>query len=288
MMRVHEIAAEECVFAVLDAPIGRGRHRRQELLYQFEAVLPQPVEELQIVFSSECEGMVIACGCRRSQVHALQSQAELLIPESFPDWIGNEFAAPVPNMIRESLNLLTGPFQPLSVKRYERSTANLVAVASLVMLVIVLVASRRHIQVIQHQQTVVDAQTDQLFQNVLPPSKGSGTQPDAIRFATLMNTMQSTRTGVSDVQREDLIADLAAIFEGWPSDIEIQMQSLDLGKDSLGIQLSVQQDEAVAQVIAKLSELQQWAILSRTTTPRSSGVDLSIRFQRRANQESDS
>ena len=287
-MRIHEIAAEECVFAVLDAPIGRGKHRRQELLYQFEAVLPQTVEELQIVFSKEHDGKVIACGCRRSQVHAFQSQAELLIPESFPEWIGNEFATPVPDQIRESLNLLTGPFQPLSVKRFERSTAKLVAIASLAILIIVLITSQRHLRAIQQQQAVVDAQTDRLFQTVLPPSTGPGTQPDAIRFATLMNTMQSTRTGVSDVRREDLIADLAAIFEGWPSDIEIQMQSLDLGKDSLSIQLSVQQDEAVAQVIAKLSELERWSVLSRTTTPRSGGVDLSIRFQRRTNQESDS
>ena len=288
MMRVHEIAAEECVFAVLDTPIGRGNHRRQELLYQFEAVLPQSVEELQIVFSKEHDGRVIACGCRRSQVHALQSQAELLIPESFPEWVENEFASPVSNQIRESMNLLTGCFQPLSVKRYERSTARLVAIASMAVLIIVLITSQRHLRAIQQQQAVVDAQTDRLFQNVLPPSRGSGTQPDAIRFATQMNTMQSTRTGVSDVQREDLIADLAVVLEDWPSDIEIQMQSLDLGSDSLSIQLSVQQDEAVAQVIAKLSELQQWAILSRTTTPRSNGVDLSIRFQRRANQESDS
>jgi len=288
MMRVHEIAAEECVFAVLDTPIGRGNHRRQELLYQFEAVLPLHVEELQIVFSKEHDGRVIACGCRRSQVHALQSQAELLIPESFPEWVENEFASPVLNQIRESMNLLTGCFQPLSVKRYERSTARLVATASLAVLIIVVITSQRRVRSIQEQQAVVDAQTDRLFQRVLPPSTGPGTQPDAIRFATLLNTMQSTRTGVSDVQREDLIADLAAIFEGWPSDIEIQMQSLDLGSDSLSIQLSVQQDEAVAQVIAKLSELQQWAILSRTTTPRSSGVDLSIRFHRRINQESDS
>lgn len=288
MMRVHEIEADACVFAVLEAPIGRGKHRRDELLYQLEGVLPQPVEELQIVFSRECEGKVIACGCCRSQVRALQSQAELLIPESFPEWIGKEFENPVPDQVRQSMNLLTGLFQPLSVKRFERSTAKLVAVASLVMLVIVMVASQRHIQAIQQQQAVVDGQTDRLFQSVLPPSVGSGTQPDAIRFATLMNTMQSTRTGISDVQSEDLIADLAMIFEGWPTDIEVQMQSLDLGKDSLSIQLSVQQDQSVTRVIAKFTELRQWDILSRTTTPRSGGVDLNIRFQRRANQESDS
>lgn len=288
MMRVHEISKQKCVFAVLDAPAASGKHRRQELFYQFEAVLPQPVDELQIVISGELEGKVIACGCSKAHIHTLLSQAEIVIPDSFPEWVCKQFSVPISVKIRESLNLLTGSFQPQSVKKYEGVTAKLFTVMCLVVLVLVVVTSQRRIRVIDQQQTAVEAETDRLLQSVLPQSSDPGTQPDTIRFAMLMNSLQSTRTGVGDVQTEDLVADLADIFEGWPMSVDIQMQSLNLRKDILSIQLSVQKDDKVAQVIAKFSELEQWSILSRTTTPRSGGMDLNIRFQRRGSRESES
>lgn len=281
MMRLEKIPSDACVFGLLDAPIGRGMQRRQELLYQFEALLPQPMDELQIIFSQEFDGKVLACGCSRTRVLPYRSTAERLVPESLPDWIQDQ----VPVHISESLNLLTGQFQPLSIKQYERTTAKLVSVVALLIAVAVFLSVQSRVRTLSDSMALVDSQTTELFRGVLPPSSGPNTQPDAIRFATLLNTVQSTRTGVGEVEKRDLVSDLASILGGWPTEVDIQMQSLELGKDAVRVQLTVQQDQSVSDVIAKLSELQDWAILSRTSTPRSDGVDLNIQFTRRLVQE---
>ena len=55
-MRIHELPTNACAFALLDAPSGGRKDAQLELLYTFEAVLPQPVDEMQVVFSRPVDG----------------------------------------------------------------------------------------------------------------------------------------------------------------------------------------------------------------------------------------
>ena len=283
-MRVHELPSKECSFAVLDAPAGSGKEAQLELLYQFEALLPQPVDEVQVVFTKPMDGKVIACACDMETVQGFRSQAEMLIPDSIPDWLEVE----VSETQRQQLNLLSGSMRPISSLNRDRATAKLVCFASIVALLVVFVGVHRRINQIETQQALVNEQIAALYDSVLPRATGPNTQPNAIRFATLLNQARATRTGAVQLAQQDLVKDLALIFEQWPIEINIQVRSLILNPDTVRVELSVQDSKAATQVIDRLGQLTDWAIETRSMMPRSDKVDLSITLARAASEEQSS
>ena len=284
MMRIHELSSKECSFAVLDAPTGSGKDARLELLYQFEALLPQSVDEVQVVFTKPMDGKVIACACDKETVQGFRSKAEMLIPDSVPDWLEVE----VSDTQRQQLNLLTGSMRPISSLNRDRATAKLVCFASIVALLVVFVGAHRRINQIETQQASVNEQIASVYDSVLPRASGPNTQPNAIRFATLLNQARATRTGAVQLAQQDLVKDLVSILGQWPTEIDIQVRSLILNLDTVRVELSVQDSKAATQVIDRLGQLTDWAIETRSMTPRSDQVDLSMTFSRSANEEQSS
>ncbi len=283
-MRIHELPSNDCAFAVLDAPSGTRKEAQLELLYQFEALLPQAIDDVQVTFTKPMDGKVIACACDKETVQGFRSKTEMLIPDSIPDWL----EVKISDAHRQQLNLLTGSMRPISSLNRDRTTAKLMCFASIVALLVVFVGVHRRINQIELNQAVVNEQVASMYDSVLPRATGPNTQPNAIRFATLLNQARATRTGAVQLAQQDLIKDLASIFGQWPTEIDIQVRSLILSPDTVRVELSVQDSKAATQVIDRLGQLTDWAVETRSMTPRSDKVDLSMTFARSANEEQSS
>lgn len=280
-MRIHELSSRQCAFALLDAPQGRGRDANQELLYQFEAVVPQSIDELQVAFSKPIEGKVVACACDRTLVESSRNRADLLIPDSIPAWHGDSYT----NLQRTQLNLLTGSMRPVSAVQREQRTAKFVCFASLVIMLLLALGVSRRSQKIESQRETVNAQTASLYSQVLPKASGSHSQPDSVRFISMLNQARATRTGTGTQSQHDLVFELSTIFTQWPTTIPSQVRSLVIGDDSLRIEVSVENNELVTQLIQAISQLHGWEINTRTTTPRAEQVDLSVTLLRSSKSE---
>lgn len=277
-MRIHQLSSNECAFAVLDAPTGTGKEARLELLYQFEALIPQSIDEVQVVFSKPMDGKVVACACNKETVQGFRSKAEILIPDSLPDWLEVELF----DAQRKQLNLLTGSMRPILSLNRDLATAKLVCFASIVALLVAFVGLQRRISQIETQQVAVNEQIASMYDEVLPFATGPNTQPNAIRFATMLNQARATRTGTVQLAQQDLVKDLASIFGQWPTVKDIQVRSLILSPDTVRVELSVDDNQSATQVIEQISQLTEWTIETRATNPSSDRVDLSMTLSRAA------
>lgn len=284
MMRVHELSQNECMFALLEMPSSRGRDRDRELLYQFEAFVPQDVGDVHAVFSGPVDGKVIACGCSLDRVLRFQSEVEMLVPDLLPDWLGIESS----DAICWQLNLLGGVIKPASFHQRERVTAKIVCFASVVIILMVVLGVQRKKSVLDEQLADINTQIASMYQQVLPRSSGSNTQPDAIRLSTLLNQARATRTGATGLAEHDLVGDLAGVFENWPRAIYLQVRALTLNERTLRIELSISGNEVASEVVRVLSGLNGWEIETRSTNPRSDHVDLSVTLVRSAQTENQS
>ncbi len=276
-MRVHKLPSSECAFALLDAPSGNGKEAQLELLYQFEAMLPQSIEDVQVAFSKPINGKVIACACDKDTVQSFRSKAEVLVPDLFPEWIDKELYT----THGQQLNLLTGSMKPFSSLNRDRSTAKLVCFTTILTMLVVFVGVHRRIDQIKSQHAEVAGLIASQFDTVLPETTGPNTQPDAIRFATLLNQASATRTGAVEWVQHDLVKDIADIFVQWPTSLDIQVRSFTMGSESVRMDLFVLDNEAAAQVIEQLGDLEGWSMKSREMRPSSGKVDLSMSFTRK-------
>lgn len=277
-MRIQELPSNACAFALLDAPSGGGKDAQLELLYAFETVHPQPIDELQVVFSRPVDGKVVGCACDRKTVQGFRSKAEMLIPQTIPEWLGVQDS----DSQRRQLNLLTGSLRPTALLNRDRISSKIICFASIVMILMIILGVNRRINAIESQRVIVDEQVAELYADVLPQSIGPNSLPNAIRFAALLNQARATRTGAVQLSQQDLVADMAGLFEWWPSEIDVQVRSIIMSDGTIRLELSVQDNELAAQVIQSLDQLPEWEIKNRSMTPRSDQVDLSMTLSHKA------
>ena len=275
-MRIHQLPQNECFFALLDVPANRGKDARLELLYQFEAVLPQPINTVQVVFSKSINGKVLACGCDKKRVKSYQGQADMLIPESIPDWLGVDSSL----ALQRQLNLLTGSMRPTSVISRERTTAKLVSFATVAIFLCVFIGVSTRVKSINTQKEILEQQISVEYDRVLPQASNTS-QPNAIRFATLLNQVRATRTGISRVEENDLVHNLANLIEGWPESLELQTKLLSLDDQGVRLQVSGPDDSATTGLIQHFADNPNWTIDTRSTIPRSDRIDLTMSLSRK-------
>lgn len=275
-MRVLKIDHHECFFGLLDDVPGRGSERHRELGYQFEGLVPLPIDELQVAYAKLDDGNVVACGCPVSMAQQHRAKAEVLIPDTLPDWMEIELS----NAQLLQLNLLTGKFRPLSVIQRDRSTSKLVTAVSIACVMLMIIGVQRRTGQASKHYDVITNQIDAMYSEVLPVSSGSNAQPQAIQFQTLLNQARSTRTEGTGMSEHDLVHDLAQFLGDWPGIEGTRVQSVVLGPDLLSLKLSAPDNDSAAQLIQTISDSQDWSIQNRSTTPRSDSVDLDLTISR--------
>src|SRR5690606_17683272 len=160
-----------------------------ELLYQFEALLPGPIESFHAVFSEPFEGRIVACACDRGRLDEVRARFERAVPDSLPSWLGLDD----PDAVRSRLNLLTRPAVPLARVQRERITAKLACFCAIALLMLVWLGVERRTRQHGAELDRISGQIAELYDAVLPPA-GHGAQPAAVRFAARVNRVSATRT----------------------------------------------------------------------------------------------
>ena len=262
------------MFAVLSAPTGRGGEARQELVYQFEALLPVPMDAVGMAFSRPYEGKVIACACDKDRLGSSRLGFERAIPADLPGWISGE----LPPSIREQLNLLTGPMKPTLHRRRERTTAKAVCFASLVVTMLVYLGAQRRASSLDKRLEQTDQQIGALYRAALSPLPTPDAQPDAIRFAALMNRAAMTRSGAQIDMDHAPASDLAALLSAWPRTSPAQVRSLIADRQGMRLEITLPSNEAAGELLAALGGVVGWEVASHSMTPRADQIELSLRL----------
>lgn len=281
-MSTSEIAAESCMFAKLPKPTSSGRERRQELIYSFEAVLPLPIEELQLSFVEDA-GYVIGCACRKELLEPIRASSERAIPESLPGWVANGDH----EHFRVQLNLLKDEMTSLICLRRQRLTLKLAICVLMVISTVSMFAADRKVNQLQQQQQIIQADIDSIYDAVLPPVAGRNAQPDAIRFATLMNQLSATRTGVSIDNHNDPISELADILDRWPNGTRAKVRGLTIDTGGARIEASVPDNQSASGLIDFARGLGAWTLRSQQQTPANDRVELRMQLNRTSKGEGD-
>jgi hypothetical protein len=280
-MKVKEIPIAKCMFAKLHRPSGTGRERLQELVYTFEAVLPLPIDQCQLAFTEEGQ-FVIGCACLRTDLEPLRLTHEQAIPEKLPDWILADEAGTA----RTRLNLLNGQMQSFIQVRRKETTLKVMSAVFLVIATLVWLASQRQSNTWTQQSQSVREDIRAMYDAVLPPANGNA-QPEAIRFATLLNQLSSTRTGTRDGSRHQLADELSALLSDWPESVQAQVRLMSLDQGTLRLEMSLPDNEQALFMLEFLSGRDDWEIRSRELSPAAERVDLRLTIVRQTERVND-
>lgn len=176
---------------------GRVRRRpsRRALKFQFEEVLPVPIESVACAFIHH-PGFTIACGIDRSRLASIITpHTRTLTPSSIPTWIegttpATTQAAQIARSAAETrrLNVLTGSDEPTVVRRARTHLLLHAATALALLTAVLLVGVKRRIDHHTAGINESNARTAAAYARVLPPSPGG--QPPAVRLASELRTLE--------------------------------------------------------------------------------------------------
>lgn len=269
------------MFAVLPAPASRGRDRHRELVYAFEGMLPLPIEECQIAFATNGHE-IVGCACRRSVLVPMRQRYEVVTPTRLPAWLG----VSEPGSCLKQLNLLHGDMRSKIRQRRSGTTLKLVCFLLCVMSALVVYQSRQRLKVWSYQSGVVRDDIQALYDSVLQSGQHA-TQPDAIRFATVLNELARTRTGADRPHHEDLVADLAYLLARWPEENQTRIQQIQVDASSAQLIVSLPDNDRALAVLDHLADLDGWDVRSRDIQPARDRVNLNVQIARDERGRSD-
>jgi len=271
-MSISHLPMERCLFAELTVPSKRGRMGKQELLYEFEAFSPIPIEQLHVVFTHH-EGCVIGCACSRDELVKYQNSAEMLVPAGLPEWLGTNGDSAA---ICSRLNLLTGNFQPESQRIMARRTSIMACIVLLGAAFLFLSASLRRAEALADSSAEIGLRIDAMYKSVLPPPQEGVLQPSSIRFQTLLNELSTTRTRDGSEQHSPLIPRLASVIASWDSESKARVRSLTIAETELRVVAGLENNQRALAIVEHLRHSVDWSIQSHSVTPRRDQVDLNV------------
>lgn len=275
-MRVVRIAAEACMFAELPKPAGKGRSADQELRYAFEAVLPTPIDEVHMVFAPAGE-RVIGCAVSIESLLSHQESAEVLIPDGLPEWL----TCDSPSSICAQLNFLTGKFLPASYRRRSERTLKLASFLLLLSSILFYIGAMRRVGRLETDATTLRGDIRAMYARVLPPPIAGNSQPDFIRFQTLLNQLSATRTGTEDTHHSaQIIPALSSLLQDWPEDNQAQVRSLQVGRSELRFEAGFPDNRMASAMIEHFQQTHSWMMQSHQVSARADQVDLSVQLIR--------
>lgn len=272
--RIGSLPADRLYWSRLDdsAAAGlRGPARTRALRFALEPELPLPIEEVVAVFAS-AEGGIAACACRRDELEAIAERADVVLPESVPEWLG----CPIDP---SSLDLLRGTTPSRRVRH-----ASLAQGAVLLALVVALSAAVT-LGMLRRAEGLKDAQRDirsaiASAQDLVLPPVGPSAQPASIRLAAELRRVDpSPSTSVED-RFPHATHTLEQILSRWPA--EARLQRLAVGKRDIRLDLGLPAGQDPSELLGNLETLEGWSLAAPVIRQSPSGTTLSISLQRAA------
>ncbi|MBT8207359.1 MAG: hypothetical protein KJO18_03715 [Acidimicrobiia bacterium] len=286
--RPRTISSNLCYWAVLDGNLvarrGRGRaRRRRQLGFLFESALPLPVDDLHAVFERlpGSPPRFVACGIEKSRLrNRTTGRDSVLTPSGVPTCIATDIGSAA-ETLADRLNLLTGPFEPPSVRRVRRAWLTTFSFLAMVIAVLVVIGAERRTRQRWDVQAQLNDQERHLYESALGPrATGSATsQPPALRLVAERRRLERTRGALPGVRQiPDVAGDLAGLLGQWPRELHARTESLTIMPGQITLTAHVASNEEAHELASALGRLPEWTLGQPRVTTTRDGVRAIVRL----------
>jgi hypothetical protein len=267
-----QLPADRFFWAVVDAS-GMSAHRGgktfNRLGFLFENVLPVAIEEVHAVYQPVAgePNNFIACGIMKDRLREIvasaQTELSTLTPASMPEFAGDRAVDP------QSLNLLTGDFQPGTVRQLKQQLL-LQAVGLIAVITgLLIVGLERRAASLSGQINQAQVRRASLIANTLGDDahvSATNPQPIDLRFISELRTLRQTRQipnandhGSNSAARDATLA-LAALLQAWPRNLNVLAESLSITPVAITLRGQAPQHADVQALADALSSLEGWRL----------------------------
>lgn len=265
--------------------IGTKGKLQERLGYLFENDLPGiSIEEVHAVYqrAPNDSGSYLACGLQKNVIQTeVTPTAITLSPQEIPTFIIDAAGQPLDP---SSLNLLTGAFVPIPVRRLKRRWLLQLAAIIAICAVMAVIGIERRMAAVQRQFDLVTAQQNELFEQVMGSSSGgggAGSQPPALRILAELRQLEQTRSAnAPDGSLENCSATLSELLALWPDQLHVQTESVSITPASVTLRGHVP-SMTDAQLLANaLTPMKGWQLAQPQSEVHRDKVDVTVRLDR--------
>ena len=239
----------------------RTTERDRRLGFQFEDVLPLPIEELHAVYSPLGQGRYAACGIPRNRIAELRSSgASSVKPEALPEPMLELDV----KLDARDFELLTGEFLPIRIER--RNIRVKLEIAALIGFTAVLcsLGLQSRAADARNAEALVAARTADRYAAALGPAPAGSTQRPAARLLSELRLLQQTRLDDGEIteveQSSDPSEQLASLLAAWPGSIRPRVEQLTVADETIALTVSLRSESDVEALLAALGTLPGWSI----------------------------
>ena len=269
---------ERFYWAVIDASVlTRRRARPEQLGFLFEPWVPQPLDELHVLYEPLADRRYLACAVVRGELEQeLEADIETLTPSALPPFV-EEFVGEEVEPGR--LNLLTGPLTPPAVRRLERRWAQAVFLVFLVWVLSLTVGLERRARAVEHAAQVTRAQEEDVYRAVL--GSATGVLPLPLQLEAELRGLRQTRTPQARMlEPSDAALVLGELLGRWPAGLAEETDSIHITTDAIHVQCTLKISAQVQQLASAVGELPGWKLLQPTIRTQQDSVRATIQLQR--------
>jgi len=253
----------------LDAPMTRA-----VLDEAFAEHLPVDPASVAPAYTPLPDGTVLACALPAATLEEpVLASAITLAPSSLPGWLTQD-ADP------ETLNVLTGAFEPRAVLAARRRRSVTVAgLAALVAFACIVGFERRAAHARETERASLAA-LDELVRS--KPAQDLGIQPDQPapeRSVTLdreLSRLRATRNSQASLGLADAADPLASVLAAWPRGTKAQVQSLSAAPSQLSLSALLPTLPDAEKLASTLGSAPGWAPAQPQITTSGKGVQMQL------------
>lgn len=277
------VPAEECYWAVLDSTILathrltlRGRIQTG-LGYLFEDVLPLPIDSVHAVYVALPNRRFLACGVDRDLLRASlesgigPSQLHVLGPEGVPEELSVELDA-------QSINLLTGPFEPAPKRRLRAGLAYSLCITIILAAMLTLFGLNRRAGTVEAQIRQTDEARTSLCDQVLGARKRSAGPRDLQLTAEVRRLRQTHGRETHHLEASSIAPSLGEVLARWPRGLSMRTEVITVAGETVTIRGLIPDSGKAQQLARALENVPGWELQQPEFTQVKGAVQVTIRL----------
>ena len=227
---------------------------REALDALFEEQVPCDFDELHAVYSPAGDGRVIGCAVAIARLEReIDERTRQAQPDTVPEGIGSGVDA-------SEFELLTGRFEPASVRRSRGRTVVIAATLWLAAVLMVFAGGQARVGALLADAREVNERTERIMRSTVGEQAAASGQPIVALFESERNlARQSTEPTLEDKDQTDLVEQFRAIAELWPTEPARRVRRLEILPDRILIVAATDDAEATRAFEEPFSSLAGWS-----------------------------
>jgi len=272
------VPCERLYFAVLPAPVSRGKRAVEELLHGFAPCVPECVDGVHCVYRRLGSGRVLAIGVPGEVLGGVDDMAVVATPQSWPDPIADEIDGVEPSEV----NLLVGDAEPGVVRGARARCWCWLAVVYVALCLVVSGWLRSEIGVSRESLRAAGSSTDALLIDALGPSASLSGQPAMALMTAELRSLRATRApgggSVSPGRGADVA--LSRVLAAWPGGTGGRAEALSVTGRFVEITVLVPGLGEAEVFLDAMRGLEGCALVDESVRRELGGVRVSLRLRR--------